>query len=115
MIDLDIINVNYRYYSGEVRVQAMRYASNGGLAIRLFSDTDGPVATASVNIEDQLPTGPAQFWMKDYSENEGLKAELVKAGVIEDEGTTIPAGYASVDLVTLTPKYAELIKWEEGS
>jgi len=53
--------------------------------------SDAPMATASINPDVQLPDGLSAI--KDFRENAGVLAALVKAGVVEDTGELVRAGY----------------------
>jgi hypothetical protein len=78
------------------------YARPRNVCLRLV-DADGlPMATASVNPDYLLEEGTVAI--KDYSENEGILAALVAAGVVEPTGETIPIGYAEAHLCRLLVK-----------
>ena len=65
----------------EVTVYLSNYQKGNANALQLFSVDDGyPFATASVNVGELEPDEVA---IKDYSENEGILAELVAENVIE--------------------------------
>lgn len=55
---------------------------DGSTAIKLY-DNKGAVATATVALDVLPPFGCV--WVKDYSENEGMTAALVAAGIIYSE------------------------------
>lgn len=75
-----------------VRVNTREHYSNGRTVIRLVgaheSDWGEPILTASVNLPDlDCPKGEA--WIKDYSENEGVKDWLIAEGLIEAESEAV--------------------------
>ena len=53
--------------------------------------SDGPMATASINPDVQLV--PSVIAIKDFRENSGVLAALIVAGVVEDTGEYVRAGY----------------------
>jgi hypothetical protein len=60
-----------------------------------------PVATATVCIPG-YPFEPGTTAIKDYSENEGILAALVSAGVVRDEGNSCMSGLTPIPVVRLT-------------
>lgn len=61
-------------------IEVLMYG-NGNIALQLIDEVDhSPVATATVNIDDDLPIN--QAYIKDYSENEGMLLALIEAGVV---------------------------------
>ena len=60
---------------------------NGRTAIQLKDAVDGsPIATATINLCDypEFPIGEGQVHIKNYSENEGMVAALIEAGIVEE-------------------------------
>ena len=60
-------------------------------ALQLFVSDEGfpeLLATATTNLPGIIPE-PGQVFIKDWSENEGMFASLVRAGVLEDTGDAI--------------------------
>src|SRR5690606_10426483 len=77
-------------------------------ALQLIDAEDGsPIATATVNLPD-LPAGPNQVFIKDYSENEGMLAALVAEGVVKPTGQTVRSGYVEVPVCELQPPFREM-------
>jgi hypothetical protein len=71
------------------------YYNNGRVAIQLIDVEDGsPVAVATVNLP-QYDLSEDEVIIKDYSENEGVLAALIKGGVI-----TKPVRYVLTGFVT---------------
>jgi hypothetical protein len=61
---------------------------NGTMALTLHNTEYGPIATITTNLQayDILPGRPWCFFIKNYSENEGLGYALVGAGVVQRTG-----------------------------
>lgn len=100
--------IDNRFGSGtRVRPEFEQYSNNGSLAIRLVVDGDqgesfdgSPWAHATVNMEthDSEGTKKGIVSLKDWSENEGMPALMVKAGIVKphEQGSGIPM-YALTD------------------
>lgn len=67
-----------------------QYAKPRNPRLQLWA-SDGPMATASINPDVQLPDG--FIAIKDFRENVGVLAALVNAGIVEDTGELVRAGY----------------------
>jgi len=86
-------------------IQYKQY-SNGRTALQLTDAADGsPVCTASKNLPDET-LAEDEVCIKDYSENEGMLAALVEAGVISE-----PLRHIAVNHVTIP--VCRLLKTEE--
>lgn len=60
------------------------------------------LAVATVNVRGVSETLPGdRVVIKDYSENEGMLAALVEAGVVEDTGERAAFGYVSAPIVRI--------------
>ena len=72
---------------------------DGSIALELTHPEDGPIATATVFLEDlQLKDG--YVWIKTWSENEGIYEALLEADVIGKSITDYPVnGWGSVALM----------------
>ena len=88
------ITVNTKYIKGEVELQFSKY-QNGSPAIQAFSLYGEPEFTATVAL-DELPSEGCVF-LKGWSENEGIPAALVKAGIVELTGRKLPTGYCEAE------------------
>lgn len=74
---------------------------NGRTAIQLVDAEDGsPVATATVNVPDAV-LGEDEILVKNWSENQGMLAALVAAGLVEDTGKVVPTGFVKANVVRL--------------
>ena len=89
-----------RYKEWNVTIYKGRY-SNGRVALELIDADDGEgIATATVNIpEESLNEGEA--FIKDYSENEGMLAWLIKNKLAEDTGRRVQSGWVQCPVVKL--------------
>lgn len=72
-------------------------------------------ATLSVMAgEDPFPgfsmEGNECFWMKNYSENEGLLEQLLQAGWLRDSGRKIKQGYVTLPMVEIRLDESEIAK-----
>lgn len=102
--------IHTRYCKCEsTAIYLLRYAANGATAVELFSSSGAPLLRASVC----LPTAPAEvtkdprnFWLKDYSENEGLGEALQALGIAKPLGPALSQGFVSFPLYQLLPTAA---------
>lgn len=70
---------------------------NGRRAILATSPEDGePIAKLTVNIPE-LPLGPGELFIKNWSENEGALETLQAAGLVQPIGT-VSAGFCEANL-----------------
>lgn len=76
------------------------YANN---AIVLGAD-NMPITTASINVSSQVGKLPDDLVaIKDYSENEGMLAALVAAGIVESDVVgVVPSGFVEIPVCRLT-------------
>lgn len=77
------------------------YSYGGRIALTLYekdNHDEGPICMATVNIES-AKLNPGEGLIKDWSENEGVLAALVKAGVVEDTGRVVPTGFVVANVV----------------
>lgn len=77
------------------------YAKPANISLQLWCAA-GPLATASVNVPQQLPDGV--MGVKDWSENEGMLQFLVDNGLVEDTGLTLTSGFVVIHLVRVIRK-----------
>ncbi len=78
-------------YSDERVVLSFEHYGDHSTAIRLVSLDYEPIAVATVALDEKPPAG--HVFLKGWSENEGIPDALVKAGIVELTGRTIPTGY----------------------
>lgn len=92
------LNVCGRAFAGVIHRTA--YLESGAAAL-LFNSEDGErIATLSVNLQQPLPS-PNHTFIKDYSENEGVLAQLVAQNIVRDTGQRAASGFVTVPLVEI--------------
>jgi len=74
------------------------YAKPRNRRLQLWA-SDGPMATASINPDVQLV--PSLIAIKDFRENAGVLSALIAAGVVEDTGEYVRAGYELANVCRL--------------
>ena len=91
----EVPNVTVVRNGTRCRLLRGRYADRlRRVALRLVeAETGEPYCTATVNMPE-VPLAEGEVLIKNYSENEGVLAALVAAGVVEDTGRRVDAGYA---------------------
>jgi hypothetical protein len=92
-----------RYMNGATRIDLIEILSD--------SEDGEPITTATTCIpsvelrpDEVLIFGPGEVAVKDYSENAGITAALVEAGVIEPPHRSVRAGYAEARIARLRPE-----------
>ena len=84
------IQINAKYCNEIVDLAFGKYG-DGATAIQATSLEGEPLFTATVALDEKPPEN--HVFLKGWSENEGIPDALVKAGVVELTGKTIPTGY----------------------
>lgn len=80
--------------------------NNGRLALQLFSDMHGMIATLTVNLpEEHLEDG--EFFVKGWSENEVIIPDVLASGVFEDTGKRVHTGYVRASVWKFAKKTAK--------
>lgn len=109
-----ITDFKIKAYQGPVVVIFDRYVG-GNVAIKLRSDVDGPIATASVNPAGNVKLEEGLVAIKEWSENEGITDELIRAGVIELQAVRfINQGFVVIGVYRLTKRALERIRVIDG-
>ena len=85
-----------RFYGHDCTVHVTRYTQPPNVAIQLRCEDGAPMATASFNPDFLLPEGTVAI--KTWSENAGIDALLLEAGIIGPFLGAIPAGYSAGSL-----------------
>ncbi len=82
---------------GRLTVHAGRYTNGGAIAIELATTGDfpEPFCTLSVNFPG-LTLAPTDFYVKTWSENEGIIGPLLRCGLFEDSGVRKDIGFGGV-------------------
>jgi hypothetical protein len=87
-----------KFNGEELNVKMAKY-ENGQNAIQLIDQDGMPYMTASVghaiNISDD------DVIIKDYSENEGIMASLIEAGIIDKPYCEVPSGFVTLYVARL--------------
>jgi hypothetical protein len=99
-----------KYCDENVDLIAQEYA-NGRVALQIYgSRTREPILTATVNLPD-TPCRHDEVFIKDYSENEGVLAWIIKAKVIRPAPTGVfTSDYAVVSRHILTNSILEKLQ-----
>lgn len=85
----------------QLEVSFRRYPDNQRTAICLGDiETGEPYATATVNIPD-IPLGPTEVLVKDYSENTGMLEALEHAGIVRRTGRCVRSGFVEIPVCEL--------------
>jgi len=79
-----------RFLNQRCTLEWGQYANPRNPRLQLWA-SDGPMATASINPDVQLLDG--LIAVKNWGENNSMLTAPVKAGIVEDTGELVPAGY----------------------
>lgn len=95
--------IDDRFNSKEsVDVVFHRYVGSNNVAIQLVCDTGEQWCMASVNVPGN-PLSDELVAIKNYSENEGIEAILIRAGIIQPEPLRyLACGFAITPIFRLT-------------
>ena len=80
-----------------------KYAVDGSIALMATTEYGEPAFNVTVNLE--MPPFPGTFWVKQWSENEGIVEELVKRGIIRLTGFEMPTGFAIAQEAVICEEY----------
>ena len=94
------IHLKTKYSDEEVSVSFRRYG-NGRIGINFIDHEGVPHATGTVNVPE-VDLAPNEVIIKDYSENEGVEASLVAAGIIEVTERVVLTGHVACSVSKLT-------------
>ena len=90
-----------RLHDIDCRILMQRYELGNRIRLQLIAiDDEVPYACATVNVPG-VELAADEILIKDWSENEGVLAALVKAGVIADTGRTVPTGRTEANVAKL--------------
>lgn len=87
-----------RFMGYQATVQLGRYAKPANPRLQLWC-ADGPLCTASVNIDASLPEG--MIAIKDYAENSGVLDALIDAGIVSEPLMAWGLGYVEAHICRL--------------
>lgn len=83
-LDWNCIVVESRYFGDRI-------------ALQLFDESDGDcIAVATVNLPEEDDDNSKYVFIKDYSENKGIFACLMDAGIISESKEKIDRGHVSI-------------------
>jgi hypothetical protein len=69
------------------------YQQSGATALEMLADDGEPIGTLSTNIG---PLPKNHVAIKDYSENEGMFAQLIEKGIVRDTGKRVRSGFVEI-------------------
>jgi hypothetical protein len=79
-------------YGEKLVAKKETYQDNGRIAIQIVTEMGTPWFMATINLPE-IPLLPDEVIIKNYSENEGILDELLKAGIVEETGVFVQVGY----------------------
>lgn len=92
------LHVTLKHGEWRVDVLESKYQDNDRTALILVERrTQEQVVMASVNLPEESLKDD-EILIKDWSENEGVLDFLLKNGIVEDTGTSVPTGQVSANL-----------------
>ena len=96
MMEIDVSPM--KFARGKATLVAGMYA-NDRIALKMYQKGE-PLCVPSVNLPN-TPLGENEIFIKNWSENEGVLEALVKAGIVEDTGQTVPTGFVEANVCRL--------------
>lgn len=93
-----------------VALVVTRYVSGNQLALQAYDKNSlEPMMTISVNLPDWPRKNPDHFFVKDWSENEGIAEWLEENGIAKNLGYSCPTGFVMADAFAFEPEYLQQI------
>jgi len=92
--------INPVTFLGELCSVVFERHSDGSTCIQLFCEDGEPMCRATVFVGG-FPQSPGYVLVKNWSENAGILDVLVKAGIVEDTGMSVPTGYVRANICKL--------------
>jgi len=90
-----------RLHGVDCRILMQRYELGNRIRLQLIAvDDELPYACATVNVPG-VELAANEVLIKDWSENQGVLAALVAAGVVEETGRTVPTGRVEAKVTKL--------------
>lgn len=90
-----MIKINTKYLKDqEVVIKTGQY-NTGSTALRLVTPEGKPLLTATVNIPAVI-LNPDQVLIKDYSENSGILAELIRLNIVSEPEFYVTSGFVDI-------------------
>lgn len=103
-----MIKINTEFlHNQEASIKIGKYSTNN-TALQLFSPEGELLLTATVNIPAVI-LHKDQVLIKDYSENEGILAELIRLNIVSQPEFYVTAGFVDIPVCQLHDPAA----WQE--
>ena len=93
---------------GDYSLFKSKYAVDGSIALMATTEYGEPAFNVTVNLE--MPPFPGTFWVKQWSENEGIVEELVKRGILRLTGEEVRTGFVEAFGAQLVPYCEECLR-----
>ena len=95
------MKVRFKQWDCDVKIN---HYNNDRIALQLVGEKNGEhIATATVNVPDGI-LEENEVFIKDYSENTGMLACLVEAGIVTDTGRRIQSGFVNIPICIFVPE-----------
>jgi hypothetical protein len=78
-------------WAGTIEREA--YTTGGRTALAFIDSHGESIATLTFNPDQSVELGENEVVIKDYSENEGVFAQLVEQGIVRDTGRRVQSGH----------------------
>jgi hypothetical protein len=96
-----------KFQDWRCRLVMEQYSDGGGPSLRLVDADDGSSIARVTSKLSEFNPQEDELLIKNYSENEGVLAALVDAGVLTDTGVTVRTEFAELSIARLIPHVAE--------
>jgi hypothetical protein len=77
------------------------YTAGSRTALEFIDSHGESIATLTFNPDQSETLGENEVVIKDYSENEGVFAQLVEAGVVRDTGRRVRSGHITAPIAEI--------------
>jgi hypothetical protein len=74
---------------------------DGGAALRMQAADGESIATLTISVAGYMPETINHTVVKDYSENAGVLAQLVRLGIVRDTGERVQTGWVESPVVEI--------------
>lgn len=93
-----------------VTVHASRYVADHSPAMMLLDSNGTPFMKPTINLTGLgASPPPGCCFIKDYSENDGVLAELVRTGLVDDTGQTVQLERCVANIARLNQPFLDLL------
>jgi len=93
-----------RFRGQNCPIQLTKYAHGNPALLILDEESGQRIAVASVNLP-RGQVGEGEIAIKDWSENEGMLAALIEAGVVSQPLREVLSGFVKIPICTLLMKH----------